>query len=94
MEAPYNPRIFLIIGIGNGILAGISLVGCIVLLSLSGTDSGSTTAVLFTAVLFSIIIFTQIGSLAVHQYQALRAFDEKFKKLQASFERREELSAK
>ncbi len=90
MEAPYNPRIFLVIGIGNGILAGISLVGCIVLLSLGGTDSG----VLFTVVLFSIIIFTQIGSLAVHQYQALRAFDEKFKKLQASFERREELSAK
>jgi len=89
MEESFNPRTFLIIGIGNWILAGISMVGCIVLLSTGGAGSGST-----TAVLFSIIIFSQIGFLAAHQWRAMRALDEKFKNLEESLGRREELPAK
>jgi hypothetical protein len=87
MEEPFNPRIFLIMGIGNLILAGVTLAGCIVLLSMGGWRWS-------IAFVLPAIIFTQVGSLAAQQYRAMRALDAKFKKLEEGLGRRQELSAR
>jgi hypothetical protein len=87
MEKRFNPRIFLVLAIGNYALAGISLVGCIVLLAMGSANSS------FGPLLAS-IIFSQIGSLAGWQYRAMRANDDKLKKLQEGLEQGEELTAR
>jgi hypothetical protein len=87
-EIPFNPRIFLITAIVNLICAGLSLVCGIVLLSMGGSGGFVPVYVFVT------IIFSQIALLAGWQYRATRALDEKFKNLQESLGRREELPAK
>jgi hypothetical protein len=82
----FNPRVFLVIGIGNWVLVGLSLLACA--LSLGGVGYGSIEFV------FLSIIFTQIGTLALHQYRAMGTINDKLNKMEKSLRQQEELVAK
>ena len=89
MDDPLNPRIFLVLAVGNLITAVLMLVGSIDLFSMGRDGSDSHFALLFLSG-----SFIGIGGLAGQQYQTMRAVNEKFRKLQESIARGEELVAK
>jgi ABC-type uncharacterized transport system permease subunit len=87
MDYRWNPRVFLVAGIGNFALTGISFVILIVLFSLGSWRES-------TILIFTTIIFPQIGGLAVWQYQHMRVIEEKFKNLEQGLSEKQVLLAK
>jgi hypothetical protein len=89
MEDRFSFRIFFILGIANLFLASIFLIGSIVILFMSGPGGA-----IFLVLMLATINFCQIAFLAGHLYWAMRAVNERFRNLQESLGRREELPAK
>jgi len=90
MAPRWNAGIFFVIGIGSLVLAGASVIGCIVLQCLGKADSGSTIFLLCVIMPF----FGEIGCLGVWQYRKVRALNKKLDNLEEIFGQREELPAK
>jgi len=89
MDYRWNPRVFLFAGIGNFVITVMLLVGQIVLLSLGGRASLESIYLTFPG-----LAFLQISGLAIWQYRAMRVIEEKFKRLEQGFSKKQELLAK
>ena len=77
MDESLNPRLFLISGIGSAVSSIVCLVITAIFLSLRDTGYGSIVFCILS------ISFMNLASLAIWQYQALRAVNAKIHDLYA-----------
>jgi hypothetical protein len=89
MARRWNPRLFLVIGIGSLVVAGASLIGCIVIRSL-----GQPWSDWWWLEEIMVDFFGPMGCLGVWQYHKVRALNKKLDNLEKCFERREVFTAK